>query len=302
MKSLVAVDWGTSSFRLLHLNAENGEVVGRLSSKDGVAKFDGAGFESYLYHQIQCVSEDLVNSPIIMCGMVGSSIGWQNAAYVDCPIEPAVLSSQLARVDDTELDAVIVPGLRAQSRLDQPDMMRGEETQLVGWLASHQKSCQEKRLVCLPGTHSKWVEIKENRINNFSTAFTGELFASLNNASILVDGEQEDNEDAFLSGLEASQKTPSLLHLLFSTRSRMLENLQAKSHCRSYLSGLLIGSEINSSVNLWAGYGAVDLIGDPTLTQLYSKALKLYGIQAEAFNGENMSSKGLWSLYQQASQ
>lgn len=297
MTSLLAVDWGTSSFRLMHLDTQ-GNVLAQVATNFGVSTLNKSQLEPYLRDQIVAMDENLLSLPIVLCGMVGSTIGWQEAGYTSCPVDPKALSAELFPIHNTDLNAQIAPGLKTLSPLGQADFMRGEETQVVGWMASQPEQDQQTSLLCLPGTHSKWVQVTNGVITNFATAFTGELFACLNNHGILINGPQQEDEAAFMAGLQASEQSPSLIHLLFSTRSRMLEGLHAQENCRAYLSGLLIGSEIRASLDQWQGFAVVDLIGGDSLTRFYKKALNYYQIQARMHAGDEMSAKGLWHLYQ----
>ncbi|MBR9909438.1 MAG: 2-dehydro-3-deoxygalactonokinase [Gammaproteobacteria bacterium] len=296
MSSILAVDWGTSSFRLMHIGP-GGELLGILNADKGVSRLTPAEMEPFLQQQITTMGPDVSGLPVILCGMVGSAIGWREAPYVDCPVDPARLASNLLRVPSERLQASIVPGLRTQSELGQPDVMRGEETQVVGWLAGASAAQKASAVLCLPGTHSKWVRIENGEVRNFNTALTGELYAVLQQHSILARGEQQEDPAAFAAGLAASAASPSLLHLLFSTRSRMLAGLHPASACASYLSGLLIGAEIGAALAQTQTLEEVHLIGGKGLLQRYEAALAHYQLRAISHEGDACSARGLWQLY-----
>lgn len=296
MSSLLAVDWGTSSFRLMHLGAD-GDLINQISSSKGISKLSVEEMEPYLLEQINTLNPELLSSPIIMCGMIGSAIGWQEVAYAPCPTDPSGLASQLERLNVESVNAYIVPGLNTVSPLGLPDVMRGEETQVVGWLAQASEADKKDSILCLPGTHAKWVQISEGKVENFNTALTGELFAVLKENSILARGEQEQNDAAFALGLEASKKSPALAHLLFSTRAGMLAGNFKAEHSASYLSGLVIGSDVGGALAA-IETDTVHLIGGSALAALYEKAIEAYGAKVEILEGDVASAKGLFQLYQ----
>ncbi|MFD1217434.1 2-dehydro-3-deoxygalactonokinase [Microbulbifer celer] len=303
-RGLLALDWGTSSFRLTVIN-DAGEERQQLHSDRGIAQISQQQLLPYLLEQIAALPEDLQALPVIICGMAGSTIGLQDVPYHTCPADPQQLANALAPLDGCELNASIVPGLSARNPDNnnrELEVMRGEETQIVGWLAQASEKERQSSWLCLPGTHAKWVEIKQGRVQGFRTAMTGELYALLRKHSVLVQGEQTFSDKAFASGLAA--KGESLSFDLFSTRTRVLDQRLSPQHSAAYLSGLLIGSEIRAlsgTLKSEAGnFTTVHLIGDQHITDLYCRGLAQQDIQSHQYDGAALAVKGLRQLYLQS--
>lgn len=289
---LLGCDWGTSSFRLMVLGAD-GKILQQQSSQQGIASLAPAQQVHYLQAQITLLDESYRDLPLLLCGMAGSSIGLHNTGYLDCPSNRLRLAQALVPLDDNTLFARLVPGVRYITADGHWDVMRGEETQVLGWLA--ETGWQGQAQLCLPGTHSKWVNVDQGQITRLRTALTGELFATLKQHSILVQGEQTTSETWFLNGVERSLENPNIGHTLFSTRSLTLAQKMKPDTAASYLSGLLIGAEIQPLLDK---IQTTHLIGAPSLTHWYAEALAFAGVRTERWLGDQLVAKGLVSLYQ----
>jgi 2-dehydro-3-deoxygalactonokinase len=290
--ALLACDWGTTNLRAWTLDGQ-GAVIAQQDFPLGVSKL-GPGeaarrFEAEVRPALG--AEDL---PAILCGMIGSNIGWTTAAYADCPAGLADLAGHLTTA---AYKVRIVPGLRCDGAAGAPDVMRGEETQILGWLAQHPERQTGRHLLCHPGTHAKWVLIEEGRIVRFVTAMTGELFAVLRQHSLLRSDAPADDDAAFDEGLAAAGAGDALAARLFSARSRIVGGHAQPASTSSYLSGLLIGAEV-AGVPLLLGVAgaAVTLLGDAALCARYRRALSQAGVEAEVFDGEVAAIAGLWAL------
>jgi 2-dehydro-3-deoxygalactonokinase len=217
-----------------------------------------------------------------MAGMIGSRQGWQEAAYVETPCNVAQLSQHLADVpNELGRPIKIIPGLCDLSGVA-PDVMRGEETQLLGLMQRHG---HRFGTICLPGTHCKWVHTRGADILGFKTYMTGEVFQILSTHSLLgrlMTDAAEDVWSAFDQGLEIADSAGHLLNHLFSARTLRLFERMPASGVRSYLSGLLIGHEIRAATASTAG-GPVALLGDPKLAARYQRALSRRKIAHELF-------------------
>ncbi|WP_250463369.1 2-dehydro-3-deoxygalactonokinase [Microbulbifer litoralis] len=291
---LLAVDWGTSSFRLSVLDAA-GNVQQQSHSDRGVAQMPREQLLPYLCGEIAALPENARLLPVIICGMAGSTIGLQEVPYHRCPVDPQQLADALARLDSAELNASIVPGLCARNGRGELEVMRGEETQIAGWLAQASEAELGSSWLCLPGTHSKWVEIKQGRVQGFRTAMTGELYALLGKHSVLVQGEQEFSVEAFAAGRAAADDNLSVD--LFTARTRVLDQRLLPQHSAAYLSGLLIGAEIRAQRDALDSVAGVHLIGDRRITDLYQRALAGEDIESHRHDGAELALKGLWQLY-----
>jgi len=296
--SLVALDWGSSSLRA-YLLGEGGRILDRRAEPWGILQLPDRDFRGAFDRITADWSRESDSLPAIASGMIGSAQGWVEAPYVDLPAGAEQLARRLAPVPATPLH--IVPGLA--QRGDSPDVMRGEETQIVGALMTKPELVDG--VVVLPGTHSKWVHLAEGRVRTFTTYMTGELFAVLRTHSILgrlAPAEAEDSgpaSAAFARGVSAAQRSAGGLGpLLFSARASVLVgDLPAKSSLE-YLSGLLIGDELRAG--LAAGGRPAALVGDAALCARYVAALEQLGISGVPVVPD-AAPVGLWAIAQHAS-
>jgi 2-dehydro-3-deoxygalactonokinase len=271
---MIAIDWGTSSFRAYRLDAHGGILESRASNQ-GILNIAPGQFPRVLEEQIRGWQE----TPIVMSGMVGSRQGWVEAPYVECPAGFDEITHALKEVTWSKRRAWIVPGVLCRGTV--PDVMRGEEVQVLG--------VGQDGLFCLPGTHSKWVEVRDARIERFSTHMTGEVYALLKQHSILgrMMEEGDPDADAFAQGLKRSGAPGGLLHHLFGVRTRGLMGEIAPAASPSYLSGILIGHEIRVARSNFA------LIGEPKLAALYWQAARILGVEARTLD----ATAGVRSLF-----
>ncbi len=288
--AFVAVDWGTSSFRAW-LMAADGHVLAETRGPEGMLHCATAGFAPVLaYHLAKLdAPQDL---PVLICGMAGAKQGWVEAPYLHTPTRLDALHDGAQRVD-TPGDVRILPGV-AQADAASPDVMRGEETQLLGVTEPDFTG-----MVCIPGTHSKWIRIENGSVASFTTYMTGELFSVIAQHSILKHAVHHDAgspaaDDAFLQGLRRGlDATTGLTNALFSLRAAQLLGFEKQADGAARLSGLLIGAEI---VDAGARYGAgqpVRLIGASALGQLYAAALEHAGFETTTLDAERASQQGL---------
>jgi 2-dehydro-3-deoxygalactonokinase len=281
----IGVDWGTSSFRLMTFDTE-GRVQYQVANSSGVAKLGRAGLAEFFKRQ----TAHLGAAPTLMCGMVGSSLGWQEVPYLDCPIQITDFGQQLVRLN-ADFEAYLVPGLRSTE--GHLDVMRGEEVQVCGWWQSGQEYQRETCRLCLPGTHSKWVTTTNGQITSIETALTGELFQLASQYSVLVQGQQQWCEQSFAKGVVASQSGKGILHSLFSVRANVVAGTDRADAAESYLSGLLIGTELREQ----AFAGPIHLIGADSLLDRYRTAAGLIGIPVLGWDGQAMVAAGLWTIW-----
>jgi 2-dehydro-3-deoxygalactonokinase len=288
---MIAVDWGTSSLRVYRLDTD-GVVVEARRSDQGVLASHGR-FEQVLAAQLAGWDDPLV----VMSGMVGSRQGWQEAPYVECPAGLAEIAAGLQRLRAHDLkgrEIWIAPGLSIRGDGGLHDVMRGEETQLCGLLG---EAAQGRHQVCLAGTHSKLAVIEDGRIATFFTAMTGELYALLCEHSILgrsMKGDAHD-PDAFARGVDEASRDGDLLHHLFAVRTHGLFGELPATALRSYLSGLLIGHELNM---LPAGSNPVLLVASPSLLAPYRRALNRRGRDVREY-AEAIAVQGLHAIARQ---
>lgn len=289
---MIAVDWGTSSLRAYRLD-EAGRIRARREAPAGIMTVAAGGFAEVLEATLGDWIDD---TPIMMSGMIGSRQGWLEVPYAECPAGAADIARGLRPIvwnAGRRRRGWIAPGLTCRDAADVPDVMRGEETQIIGALADLPAG---EATICLPGTHSKWVRWHDGRIVTFSTAMTGEVFAVLRRHSILgrlmKEGDDGHDAAAFAAGLRRAEEGGGLLHHLFGARTRGLFGDLAEDVLPSYLSGVLIGHEIAA---LAPPAGVVHLIGAPALVALYREALAARGCTSRTLDSDCVA-RGLFLL------
>lgn len=284
--ALIAIDWGTTSFRAALVDAA-GTTLDRIESPVGILNVPDGDFGGAFDRLIGPWLQQHGKVPVVACGMIGSRQGWHEAPYVECPAGAADLAGKLVSVRSPGgQDVWLVPGVMRFDGDGVPDVMRGEETQIVGCL---DKDDPPRRIFVLPGTHSKWAVVEEGRIARFATFMTGELFAVLRDHSILgrlMVGDTHAPE-AFRRGVEfVGRDGGELLKRLFSARTLPLFDKLPAAAVASYLSGLLIGQEIVEAGH-WIGSphiatGKPTIVGSSGLVQRYAEALAILGIGSRA--------------------
>jgi 2-dehydro-3-deoxygalactonokinase len=296
----LALDWGTTNMRA-YVADRSGQMLERRDFALGVAGLaPGEAAQRFASEVRPAMQAEAL--PALLCGMIGSALGWQAVPYADCPAPFAALAGAMCQVDAPGPPVWIVPGLRTQ-RPDGsgPDVMRGEETQIFGWAMADPARQRGTHLVCHPGTHAKWARLVDNRIDQFVTAMTGELFALLRTHSALKVASAIASDTAFDEGLTAAGDGGALASRLFTARSRVVGGGMDPHRVESYLSGLLIGAEVAATpALLGVGPGAaIAVIGDPALCAHYHRAMRWHGYDASLFDGEAAVLAGLAALYRE---
>lgn len=293
MGGLIALDWGTSSLRSYRLD-EAGNIRDTRARPWGIRQLPEGGFDAALMQ----ITKGWPALPRLACGMVGSRGGWLEVPYLDLPADVATIgaaSMRLVAADGRELS--ILPGLRNTRRAD---VMRGEETQLIGALAQRPDLMAHSTWV-LPGTHSKWASVRDGCVTDFCTMMTGELFAVLDRHSILgsAAGTVEADPDAFVRGVTAARDAGAagVFSRLFSARALMLDGTLPPGSVHDYLSGLLLGEELRSALasNRFATDAPLQLIGDAALCDRYRMAARCFDI-AVVEPQVDAAAYGLWQV------
>ena len=313
---LIALDWGTTSLRAYKL-AAGGMVLEQRALSSGIMQLPKTprvinggecadGFELAFEEACGDWLDAQPDLPVIACGMVGSAQGWREVAYCETPANVANLGNSLQTLVSLRGTRVhIVPGVIQRSRL--PNVMRGEETQVLGVLQNLPAEAGGDLLIGLPGSHSKWVEVVEGRITHFDTFMTGEVFAVLSEHSILGRTQQQGatfDGVAFDRGVQVALSADGelgVLSTLFSARTLGLTGELAPTAQVDYLSGLMIGHELAAlatvqrrrrhSVHL----PSIILIGNAQLCARYGRALDACGF-ARVTLAEQATERGLWQL------
>ncbi len=283
----IAVDWGTTNLRAYAMGSEGTRA--EATSDDGMGRLGPKGFEPALIRLIEPWLGPGVTS-VLACGMVGSRQGWSEAPYRATPCTPLDAGQMVdVRVRDPRITVQIVPGLK---QMKPADVMRGEETQIAGALALDPAF---DGAMCLPGTHSKWVQISAGEVVSFQTYLTGEMFSLLSTQSVLRHGMAATgwDEDAFDQGVANGMARPERLAAhLFRLRAEGLIADLGPDAARAQLSGLLIGAELAAARPYWLG-ARVALVGSAALTALYARALSAMGAPTQTLAAKDCTIAGL---------
>lgn len=278
---LVAADWGTSRLRAFLIDGD--AVLGRASSEDGVARLRPGAHAAAFGRLAGPWLAAEPGLPVVLAGMVGSREGWFPAGYAATPAGPGEIAALAFPVDlGLGGGAIVVPGVSHEER-GGIDVMRGEETQLLG-------SGVADGLCCLPGTHTKWAEMRGGRIRRFATFMTGEMHGLLREHSVIGRPATEPADAAgFGRGLDAAGRegaAASLLHDLFRARAAAVTGWLAPAALGPYLSGLLTGAEVAGALALFGRPAAATVVAEPARAALYAEALGRHGVATAVVDPE----------------
>lgn len=268
----VAIDWGSSSFRAYRFDAM-GEQVDCVSDTVGIKFVTDSNFEAVMRQQ---VGDWLIpGDTVLLSGMISSRNGWLESRYLECPAQLGQLVDAGRRLQLDDVELIFLPGV---SQSSPPDVMRGEELQLIGAAATHGKG-----LYVIPGTHSKWAAVCDGTINQFKTIPTGELFDLLLSHSLIgaLASDSEWDEFAFAKGVRCGFINSTPVSDLFSARSAVLMGQLSDIESYAWLSGLLIGNEIREGQLAMPDDPDMRiLIGSLSLSEKYLRAFQTLGIEA----------------------
>lgn len=289
----VAVDWGTSHLRVWLMDAA-GQPMDRAETDKGMSRLTAADYEDTLLALIGDALPAAGNMPVICCGMAGSRQGWHEAPYATAPCEPPAMGQAThVPTQDQRITVHILPGIKQEKPAD---VMRGEETQIAGFLTSEPDF---DGVLCLPGTHNKWVHISAKEVVSFRTFMTGELFALIGGQSVLRHSLTSEgwDDDAFLAAVSEGMSHPASLACdLFALRAESLLHGLSPAAARARLSGQLIGMELTAARPYWLGRD-VAVLGEDGIASAYSAALSAQGAMPRAVCAEDITLRGLSAAY-----
>ncbi len=283
----IAVDWGTTSFRAYLM--VNNDVLENVETNDGMKFVQNQHFENTLVSLIEPWLDHKNKIEILASGMVGSKQGWIEAPYQKTPCNLNNIEFISPSVKDNRFSLKIFSGV---SQHNTPDVMRGEETQIAGFLYDNPNF---NGSICLPGTHSKWVNIENGNIINFKTFMTGELFEIISKNSILIHSVTSNKvlKNELKMAVDEIFNNPEIFgNALFQLRADDLINSKGSKVYKSKLSGYLLGLELVGSLELWKKKDVI-LIGNPDLTELYEYILRNRVNSIKNFLSKDMVLKGL---------
>ncbi|OYX67437.1 MAG: hypothetical protein B7Y88_01365 [Sphingomonadales bacterium 32-64-17] len=281
-------DWGSTRFRLWQIH--DGKVTGSVELP-GLLAQQGEP-RAVLHTALAKLGGN--TGRVLVCGMAGARGGLAQVPYLPCPATPEDIAQAVARIDIDGCEVAIVPGLSFSAPDGYCDVMRGEETQVIG---AADLCGGEDATFILPGTHAKWVAWRNGRMVQFATAMTGEMNALLASSSLL-DGplapSSTIDEDGFAEGLARNDEDLPLTALLFAARSMRMTGQRSDEWARGYISGLLIGHEVARMLRLrWIAQNPPVLVAAGQLARCYEQALARFGAKARLLDPERCAIVGL---------
>ena len=295
--------WGTTRLALYLLDPATGTAL-ETRSGPGISKVQKSNIEDLLFKSCAPWVEKAPDAKIVMSGMVGSTIGWTDVPYLDCPADLADVAGSCKALRSHGHRIHIAPGLACTNALGQTDVMRGEETELLAWMNRFGGSTVlGRRFVCIPGTHSKWVEIEAGRIARFLTGVTGELFDLLCSNGVLADRKVAASgppRRSFFNAVSCIAKRPQyLLSRLFGARADVVRGRMDPDDAPDHISGLLIGADVAGAIavlGLRKAARPVSVIATPNLAQRYLWALKHCRVPAMVEDTSLLTPRGLFLI------
>ncbi|AEH82369.1 2-dehydro-3-deoxygalactonokinase [Sinorhizobium meliloti] len=278
----VVLDWGTTGFRAFLVRSD-GSLVDQKEGERGIQSIAKGEHGRVVSEALASWRAEYGPLDIVAAGMIGSRNGWIEMPYVPTPATPADLAAAARTEGLPEGDRItFLPGLTDPTGFPFPDVMRGEEAQLVGF------GLDKDIIVVLPGTHAKWAEIRGGHIERFRTFVTGEIYATLADHSFLskvATAERDHAAQAFAEGValaqEESTRAGGLLTRLFTVRTGWLAGAIAPDEMKSRLSGLIIGWEfVEARTGGWFKEGdTIAVVGDDDLVEVYGRVAVAFGVK-----------------------
>ncbi|WP_179957748.1 2-dehydro-3-deoxygalactonokinase [Exilibacterium tricleocarpae] len=298
----IGINWGSSNLRAYLLD-EQGTLCDSTSSPKGVTKLD---YDSMTDTFLEVVNNWPYTDSVYLSGMIGSPMGWTDIPYKACPVGLNELMNALSPVEIGGRCAVIVPGVRCSTAYGDPEIMRGEELEIIGMLAVAPQLAKSGKIAALPGTHSKWVQLSEGRIVEFFTSMGSEVFDRLAEKGLLnsvMTGEAHVSEPFTKGVRRGASGATGLGRLLFGVRAQAIDGRLSGDDAASYARGLLIGAEIadaNSIYSITSYQGSIPLVGNAPLCKLYAAALELFDVSSHILDADKIAGAGYTALHRQA--
>lgn len=281
----IAADWGQTHLRVWGLSGDT--VLHAAESDQGMAQLLRSELEPALLALIEDWLPAGQVTPVIVCGLLSGARDWVDATYRAVPCAPLGTALVQAETRDLRVSLHVVPGLRQTTP---PDIMRGEETQIAGFLALNPGW---DGVICLPGTHSKWAHLSAGEVLSFQSFMTGEMFSLLSHHSTLRHSIAGWDEAGFIEGFDESMERPErLMARLFSIRAETLLLSRDAAHARARLSGLLIGAELAATKPYWLGQ-RVAVIGAKDVAQTYATACARLSVPVTLHHAAEITLAGL---------
>ncbi|MGI2258052.1 2-dehydro-3-deoxygalactonokinase [Shewanella sp. GXUN23E] len=301
---VILVDWGASCLRA-YLCRQGQQRLQILDTAvgPGVAKAERQ-FEAILTSVIAHWRAEYGCLPVMMSGHIGSNLGWHEAPYVYCPVSPVDVAGHSVSFSAGGHRVYVIPGVCCADDSQHLDVMRGEEIHVLGWLQLAQEHTKGKHLLCLPGTHTKWVLVEDGLIRMVKTAITGELFELLSERSVLVQQRSDEIDQQVFSmaaRLTLESENGQFVHGLFGVRTLQILGKLTPWQATSYLSGLLIGSDVRAAIMAqeWQldELDSLVLIGRRPLCELFETTMKIKNLPVVCIDDQETCISGYSAIY-----
>jgi 2-dehydro-3-deoxygalactonokinase len=291
MTSLIGLDWGSSNVRAFAFDASGRVTASARSSAGAMTLVSADAFNNAFENLLAELAIDNTSIPVIACGMIGARDGWVEAGYVGLNTSARSLKHATKEIRArSEYRIAVVPGMKS----DEPDVMRGEETQIVG-------ADVESGVIVLPGTHSKWVRVDNGRIVEFKSYLTGEMNALLRGSSTIGKAISTEasiaDESAIVCGIDrARAQSLHWLHELFCFRARVVSGAQTAVAASNELTAWLIASEFVQASTAFEQVQTIHVIASASLLRWYERVARAFGIECIALDAEVCAARGLWRI------
>ena len=298
-KYVLFIDWGTTNFRAHKYDLIKNKVISKIENNKGILNIKKKSEFLHILNETLVKLKLSTKHYILLAGMVGSKKGLYEVPYIRIPTSLSNLSKKIITKSIQGIQINIIPGLVFRNK-NYYDVIRGEETLVIG--AIEKLNIKQNCFLCCPGTHSKWIMIKNDIINSFSTYMTGDLYSAIKSNTILSQSLNEESEKFsiiyFKHGLKFIKKNKTIISIIFKIRTMDLFSQNKSFERKSFLSGLIIGLEMNEVLNKIKLFKSrVVLIANGPLTKLYEESFKYYKIKYDLVNADECFINGMKKIY-----
>lgn len=288
---MIVIDWGTTNLRA-YLCREDGSIRTRFQRDRGIKTLIPTDYPAELSAVVESLRPEK-RETVYISGMAGSRGGWRETPYANCPVGMSDLADKVLPLPES-FSGYFIGGVRTEAIDGTTDVMRGEEIQIFGAL---QQLGKDDAVFCLPGTHSKWARTRNGQITDFSTYMTGDLFQALASTILACAPVPQIDPQVFTAGLDAVEQTSGgILHQLFTVRTRVLDGVLDTDQVPAFVSGLLIGHELQQAGSLLKEDEVVVVIGVDYLSDLYCRALNYHSIRSIQLGSDVSTCTGIAAL------
>jgi 2-dehydro-3-deoxygalactonokinase len=291
-EDLIAIEWGTAQLRA-RLFGRDGDTLETHVEAVRLADLDRDSIVGHVDRLRERWPD--IRAPLLLSGMIGSAMGWEEIARVDCPAGPEAIADGAVAGRIGDHSVIFLPGLACEQRFGDPDVLRGEEVAAIG--AIEQSGGRAGLFLSVPGMHGKWLAHDGATITQFHTSMTVELYRALAERSVLAPLMAAEPEEgaAFRAGVARGAEGGGLGRLLFAARSNVQAGRMPAGDAASFLWGVVIGSDVRENVPL--APGAVCLVaGAPMVASLFTAAIRQLGGTAEIGNSDGLTAAGFLRL------